>query len=190
MEFMSTAKICRNCAEPFVETLKQKTFCSDACRSAYLSTLTEKQCRACKVTKPLSEFQSGKTIDGHANTCRVCIHERWKKWYEKNNTEKRSLNAARNQAFAAVDPAQYRFNRRLVRYRLTEEQYNELLAKFDGMCHACKQAPATDIDHDHLTQEVRGLLCSPCNLGIGNLGDSLDRVEAAYRYLFEHYEGA
>lgn len=39
------------------------------------------------------------------------------------------------------------------------------------------------IDHDHETGEVRGLLCSVCNISIGLLGDDLGRIEAAALYL-------
>lgn len=41
------------------------------------------------------------------------------------------------------------------------------------------------IDHDHDSGEVRGLLCSSCNSGIGLLGDDLKSVMRAVEYLYE-----
>ena len=59
-----------------------------------------------------------------------------------------------------------------------------------GACAICGDAPSGDgrngilhIDHDHVTGEVRGLLCSPCNTGIGQLKDDPDILLAAIEYL-------
>jgi hypothetical protein len=39
------------------------------------------------------------------------------------------------------------------------------------------------IDHDHVTGEVRGVLCHECNTGIGKLRDDPDLLLAAVDYL-------
>ena len=43
--------------------------------------------------------------------------------------------------------------------------------------------PATDVDHNHVTGEIRGALCGPHNRGIGLLGDDVAGVAAARAYL-------
>ena len=46
-------------------------------------------------------------------------------------------------------------------------------------------------DHDHVTKKFRGWLCQSCNLGLGQLGDSLEGVMKAVRYfinLLDSYE--
>ncbi len=40
-------------------------------------------------------------------------------------------------------------------------------------------------DHDHQTEKFRGFLCSHCNAGIGLLGDNLEGILNAQRYLKE-----
>jgi len=40
-------------------------------------------------------------------------------------------------------------------------------------------------DHDHITGEVRGLLCNQCNRGIGYLRDDPELIMKAYKYLTE-----
>jgi hypothetical protein len=40
-----------------------------------------------------------------------------------------------------------------------------------------------NIDHCHETNEVRGILCSGCNTGLGHLGDNIDGLLRAVAYL-------
>ena len=42
---------------------------------------------------------------------------------------------------------------------------------------------AMHFDHDHITEEFRGWLCKQCNVGIGQLGDSIEGVIRALEYL-------
>lgn len=71
------------------------------------------------------------------------------------------------------------------KYGLTTESFNELLVSQSGRCAICNN-PLNEkfcIDHCHSTGAVRGLLCYPCNTGIGMLGDTADGVRRALAYL-------
>lgn len=53
-------------------------------------------------------------------------------------------------------------------YGLTLEEYNAMLAAQNGRCAVCGEEPkehhrALAVDHDHVTGEIFGLLCTPCN---------------------------
>jgi hypothetical protein len=39
------------------------------------------------------------------------------------------------------------------------------------------------IDHDHVTGDIRGLLCHACNVALGLLNDDPELLEAAAGYL-------
>ena len=57
-------------------------------------------------------------------------------------------------------------------------------------CECCGKLPgkrALALDHDHKTGEFRGWLCVKCNVSIGQLGDDLDGVMCAVRYLSADY---
>jgi recombination endonuclease VII len=46
-------------------------------------------------------------------------------------------------------------------------RYEEILEAQNGMCFLCNRRPSVkrrlDMDHNHSTMELRGLLCFPCN---------------------------
>jgi hypothetical protein len=73
-------------------------------------------------------------------------------------------------------------------YGLTQEEFLELAEKQGYSCPVCntsaKETPyRLAVDHDHRTNEIRGLLCSSCNWGIGLLEDNPVFLERALDYL-------
>jgi hypothetical protein len=53
-------------------------------------------------------------------------------------------------------------------YGITEDQYNDLLKKQGGRCAICRRDKSEfttrlAVDHNHVTKEIRGLLCNYCN---------------------------
>lgn len=52
------------------------------------------------------------------------------------------------------------------------------------LCECCQQVPVKwCLDHDHNTGEIRGWICTKCNLGIGQLGDDIESLKKAIVYL-------
>jgi len=81
-------------------------------------------------------------------------------------------------------------------FGITLDEYNDRLARQGGLCAICRNAETVidnrtqrprslAVDHCHVTDEVRGLLCTGCNQGIGNFRDDPDRLLAAIQYLTE-----
>ena len=76
---------------------------------------------------------------------------------------------------------------RTSRYKLTDQQYDQMLFAQKGQCKICGtrdwpyKGPC--VDHDHNTGQVRGLLCLNCNRGIGAFKDDAAVVEKALKYL-------
>lgn len=72
-------------------------------------------------------------------------------------------------------------------YGLPEGGYAALYEAQGGRCAICQWATGRTkrlaVDHDHVTGEVRGLLCGPCNQTIGRLRDAPDAFDRAAAYL-------
>lgn len=120
-----------------------------------------RRCTACKQEKALSEFPaySIKNLNG-AGRCKECTAKAWIKY----------------------------------RYKIEPATFFEMVKRQEGRCAICltdldlstdsaRRRKFAAIDHCHRTGEVRGLLCQPCNSGIGLLGDSVQRLAAAIDYL-------
>jgi len=59
--------------------------------------------------------------------------------------------------------------RRSLRYAVTHDQIVEMILEQEGRCGICDEATDLVVDHNHETGEVRGMLCSNCNLLLGLL---------------------
>lgn len=73
-----------------------------------------------------------------------------------------------------------------VAHGINSEEYQELIDKQNGRCAICKtNVPkgGWHLDHDHDTGDRRGILCNPCNRGIGYLQDSRRILAFALEYL-------
>jgi hypothetical protein len=100
--------------------------------------------------------------------------------YYANNREE---ILARQRCRYAENP-EPRAKRRARVYGLSDDAYNALLARQNGACAFCKRSDVVlCVDHDHETNEVRGLLCQKCNKGLGLFEDNADALEAAAAYL-------
>lgn len=113
----------------------------------------------------------------------------------KKNKEQHAKHAVKRRASAAKwakdNPERARRNRLRASRRnagVDPLAAEALLAKHDGRCDCCGvTAPGGrwgwNVDHDHATGRLRGILCHNCNTAIGKLGDTLEGVLKAVRYL-------
>jgi hypothetical protein len=129
-----------------------------------------KDCKHCK--SPI--IGRSKQAKFCGNDCKVA--------YGNKHNPKRSSEKRREEAV-------------LAKYGLTWDAYVELHKAAGGACEICRKPLSlskTDgietafIDHDHATGKVRGVLCNPCNRGIGYLCDSRLHVASALTYLDKH----
>jgi len=130
-----------------------------------------KNCSKCQKDKEDSEFytrirKSGLKLQ---SWCKVCVR-----------TGKIEWRAANPERHKASERAGY-----LKRtYSLTLGKYNKILLSQDSKCPGCGKLPEKfDIDRDHITNKVRGLLCHCCNVTLGYAYDNPEILRNLAKYL-------
>lgn len=80
------------------------------------------------------------------------------------------------------------------RLGITPEAQAQLLVAQGGCCAICGDVlvakKRTHLDHDPVTNRVRGFLCAGCNMALGLMKDSAERLRKAASYLEHHARSA
>jgi len=120
-----------------------------------------------------------KAKDGHT-FCSECAREYAKEYHKKHpEYQKRYCRA-----YQKTHPRKYYHIKR--NYGLEQEQVIEIMESQHYKCAIC-DIPFNEtqacIDHNHETNNVRGILCRTCNTGIGSLKNSVKILQSAIKYL-------
>lgn len=131
-----------------------------------------KQCARCTKVKTADQFYlNARYSSGLSSYCKRCMKEYSGSWAGDNPDSR----------------AQSRRSSHLKRlYGITADDYATMLAEQGGVCAIClepQERRALAVDHDHVTGEVRGLLCDNCNHALGKFQDSTDHLRSAITYL-------
>jgi Recombination endonuclease VII len=128
------------------------------------NVVKNKICCTCKVLKLNSAFGfRANSFTLLRSQCRNCGAAYRRKWYRTKGADQ---------------------NIRL-RYGITGDEKRRLEVLQDykcAICHKTSHKPL-NIDHNHVTGTIRGLLCHNCNRGIGYLHDSIPTLQSAVLYL-------
>lgn len=72
-------------------------------------------------------------------------------------------------------------------YGITMDDYDKMYKKQNGCCEICsKRFEKLFIDHSHVTNKVRGLLCGACNKMIGFAKENTVTLVNAIQYINKH----
>lgn len=165
--------VCKRCGDewelPAVKSGSRNPLCP-TCRQAY------KWCPKCETIKPHADFyRATATKSFLRSSCKRCVID------------------ARLTSYQA-DPERWLSYRLKHEYGITLSEWDELFRKQGGVCALCQRECSTGrrlcVDHDHVTGQVRGLLCHDCNTGIGKLQDDPELLVKAAGYVARFRKGA
>jgi hypothetical protein len=183
-------KNCLNCNTTFKKTpsmgnpyWKQRILCGRNCQSEWMkgkhNSINTEWGRNTKYIKSCTVCQTEFTA--FALNAKYCSNECYKK--EKQRLVKLRPNYKINARKSALKQ----------KFNLTLEEYEKMRENQNNMCAICgihqdKVSRWFAVDHNHITGQIRGLLCLECNNGIGKLKDSVINLKKAINYLEQDFK--
>jgi hypothetical protein len=181
-------RACRNCGQlkpliDFQPDARARSGYGNSCLSCYANRSSQsrtkfvdnreitvpaghRHCPGCSEIKPLAEFpRNERGPAGFGTYCKPCHNARGRASKERHG-------GTRN----------YHLKRR---YRIGEQEFQGILLAQCGVCGICKAPNLEHVDHDHVTGQVRGILCLSCNGGLGHFKDNIATMRKAINYLEE-----
>lgn len=170
-----------------------------------------KKCITCAGMGPFGPDVTAK--DGLKSNCAPCLAkkqreyakahpETWANWARANAEKLKAKDAARYAAnpegekarvlaYRAKNPEKatlWQTIANLRKYGITPKQKEQMLAKQAGKCAICADIlksgrTGMQIDHDHATGRMRGLLCHRCNRLLGHFKEDLPTFVRAIEYI-------
>lgn len=183
---------CRICAG---EKEKGQHFYCLKCE-ADLSTLPARiRCKRCKKVKPNTGFSMDKSrITGHFPWCKNCQtnYSTTKKFQDDGGLltgvlcpmDDTPIRGHKNRQFCS-NSCRDRAKALRDKYNLSPEQYRVMVDAMGGLCPICKKhSTSWQVDHNHDSMRVMGVVCVACNVGaLANTYHSVDMVRRLLSFL-------
>ncbi len=158
-------------------------------------------CLSCNIILPIenkyfrycTEIRNGKPYSFRKRVCRKCEHEK-RGVHRQANLDRTNAIRRTNATYAKTRHGNLKKN-----YGISLAEYEVMLKAQNYQCAICEKEsteihrsgrPITlVVDHDHSTGKIRGLLCGPCNRGLGDFRETQSTMVKAIRYLRLHKHG-
>ncbi|MFI0738473.1 endonuclease VII domain-containing protein [Streptomyces sp. NPDC021100] len=171
-----------------------------------------KRCARCREDKPRAAFAANRSLrDGLQSYCRVCAaeyhqerqkakgknvrprvvvpsgHKHCRRCGETKPHSQWSRNSSASDGLATACKscrvAEGRAGHLKRTYGISEAEREEMIKEQGGVCCICLSARPVHVDHCHVTDKVRGVLCFSCNAALGQFKDRPDVMRRAAEYV-------
>lgn len=160
----------------------------------YIADATLKTCNKCGEIKATDKFPFRKSVFTgklYRNPiCRTCRNANAARWTHSNPDKKRTSGkkSDRRRSKDRSENPVYHYRKK---YGLTILQKAQMLAYQEGRCAICETGNPLGkkgwcVDHNHITNELRSILCVQCNALLGNAKDDPEILRKAADYLEYH----
>ena len=152
-----------------------------------------------KKNKDKVDKKNKKWFRNNPGKAKEYVAKSYKKHRKKRLKEARLYRAKNRVALNAKSSKYHKRNplvgrkcRYKTRYGITLEDYEKLLNRQKHRCVICgltdvkakiRYNKRLEVDHDHKSKKVRGLLCDGCNNGLGRFEDNPKLLRKAIKYL-------
>lgn len=147
------------------------------CRACYQKGLRKSNPAYAESQKKLCKEWRAKNLD--------YARKRVKDYYEEH---KESILRRMAEKWSSLSIEEKRKKHLRDKYNLTLKGYTKLFEEQKGVCAICKKPSVErlNVDHNHRTGKVRGLLCNKCNRFLGFL-ETLPKetIQESFKYLNE-----
>lgn len=154
-----------------------------------------KRCARCKKVKAADNFSRDRSrAEGRFPYCMACQVTTTAKFQNDDELpngnicplDDKPVTGHKNRKFCS-EYCKTKVSRLRIKYNLDISDYRRLVEATGGHCPICKDRATTwQVDHNHTSLAVTGVVCINCNVGL--LADSrhdLERVIALFQYLSE-----
>jgi hypothetical protein len=144
-----------------------------------------KKCIKCNENKFIKCFYTkSDSKDGYTKRCKDCIRDSYREDYKRRPEYYKNKEKLKYEKH----PSLARRMQLKQNYNITLEYYNELFLKQNGCCAICTKHQnefkrPLSVDHCHITNKIRGLLCVNCNSAIGLFKENEENMYKAINYL-------
>ena len=162
-----------------------------------------KKCSKCGEEKSLNDFYKDKAFkDGYRSICAECDTKKAKKWNSSNKeahagherkhrTNNKNDVKANKARYVKKNPKNVKESQLKFNYGITLAEFDNMALQQNNSCAICEKLSSELIvglcvDHDHKTNKIRALLCSPCNSALGFIKDNPKIAIKMAEYLILH----
>ena len=136
-----------------------------------------KKCNGCLVEKPVEDFYlnkiGSKGQPRYKSRCKICINKKNLDNYYNETEERRKRRREKNSQ-----------SHLLRKFGLTSSEFSAMILEQNNKCKTCGcELHKPQVDHNHKTGKVRGLLCKPCNMSMGLLKENTQTLYNMIYYI-------
>lgn len=152
-------------------------------------------CCKCKIEKDISEFTKDKNDKtGFTYSCKKCRLNIFKQW-KLNNPEKYKETIQKRKykqkEYYSLPEIKLKYRKKFIerKFNISYSDYEKMQIKQNNKCAICgNEENSADkdylsVDHNHESGDIRGLLCTRCNVGLGYFKDNIQNLKNAINYL-------